>query len=248
MPKPYFIRMSSQKGGVGKTVISVNLAIALGKMGKKVLLADADLANPSVGIHLKLDSTNMGIRDVLWGHEKIDNMILNYLPGSMDVLLGAIAEGEIFPVTLTSTQIDRVGEPLQKSDYDFVIFDTSPGIIAEDVLKYYDEVLLITLPDLPSLTSLMRLSLVYQKHDVISNVVVNRITGSGQEVGIGDIEQVINQKVLCGLPEDAYVSTSIAKQIPMYISNPEGQFTNGITGLAEHYVKLKRTEGRDTNL
>ena len=48
---PYIIRISSQKGGVGKTTIAVNLGVILSLFKYKTLVVDCDAANPTVGFH-----------------------------------------------------------------------------------------------------------------------------------------------------------------------------------------------------
>ncbi|MDE1855504.1 MAG: AAA family ATPase [Candidatus Micrarchaeota archaeon] len=233
--KPYFIRVSSQKGGVGKTVIAVNLAAALSTRGHKVLLADADLSNPSVGMHLRLEAITTGIKDVFAGHVTVEGALVKYFPAGLDVLPGSIFEGE---VTLTPDEIDRVGGPLKETDYDFAIFDTSPGIVNERVLVYHDEALLVATPDLPSLTSVIRLSNIYAKHNLKTSLVVNRVTKEKHEITIEEIEEGLDKKALAVLPEDQEVPVSIAKQIPLFLENDDAPFSQGITQLASHYERI----------
>lgn len=232
---PYFLRISSQKGGVGKTVIAVNLAIALSARGKKVALADADLYNPSVGLHLNLKNVDVGIRDVLEGKVTIDKALVRYSPTGLYVLPGSVAEGE---VTLEDENVDRVGRPLQQGEYDFVIFDTSPGILIERSLLYYNEVLMVTTPELPSLSSIIRLAGEYRKFDVRNEFVINRLTGEKHEMSVDEIEDGLGKKAVGMLPEDPEVRLSVERQVPLMISNEEAPFSMGIAKLADYYEKL----------
>ncbi len=233
--RPYFIRVSSQKGGVGKTVVSVNLAAALAIRGKKVLLADADFSNPCVGIHLRFEKVETGIMEVLEGDAKIEEAIVKYFPAGLSVLPGSLMD---LPGSLTDEKIKRVGGPLQQMDYDFVIFDTAPGILSDAVLKYYDEALLVITPDLPSLTSVIRLAEIYKKNGVKSNFVVNRVAGEKHEISVEQIEDGLEKRALGVLPEDREVSVSVAKQIPIFIANEDAPFSQAIARLADHYLHV----------
>ncbi len=235
--KPHFIRVSSQKGGVGKTVVSVNLALALGAQERKVLLVDEDLTNPSATIHLKLESVSVGIKDVLSGSVTVDKAIVKYIPGRIDVLPGVISGKESSPSPITDDQVDKFGVPLLKSNYEFIIVDTSPGILAEKLLQYYNEALLVTTPDMPSLASLMKLSGLYTGHGLKTNFVVNRVTKKRHEITGEEIEKVVKQKALASLPEDPEVTESVEKQIPLYLNNDDAPFSREIDMLAKHYVK-----------
>lgn len=75
MVKSYVLKVVSQKGGVGKTTMAVNLATALALSNYKVLLFDADFANPSVGFHLGMYDVNAGASDVASGKTSLRNAI-----------------------------------------------------------------------------------------------------------------------------------------------------------------------------
>jgi septum site-determining protein MinD len=235
MSKPYFITVTSQKGGVGKTVVSVNLACALSNASKKVLLVDADFSNPSIGMHLKFEDVNKGILDVMRKKVTLDDAVVKYFPATLSVLPGAITEAEIDEAP-TAEEVARIGKPLQASNYDFVIFDTSPGIVSKSVLEYYYEALLITTPDLPSLTSSIRLSNLYKKNNIRTNFIVNRLTGEKHEITVNEIEEEMEKKALAVLPEDPAVSQSISKQLPLFLADEDSPFSLGIEKLKTYYV------------
>ena len=162
---------------------------------------------------------------------------MKYFPSSIDVLPGVVSEGRSGSISLTNEQVDRVFVPLQKSNYEFIIIDTSPGILSERVLAYYKEILLITTPDLPSLTSLMRLSTIYDKHKIKNRFVVNKVTNEKQELSVKEIEGVLKQKAFGVLPSDPKVPESIERQIPLFINNEDSPFARGIADLARQYTK-----------
>lgn len=231
-----FIRVSSQKGGVGKSVISVNLAIAISSLDRKVLLVDEDLTNPSVGVHLGIeDDVTVGIKSVLDGTTTIDKVIRKYFPSGFDVLPGVVSEGQLDP-RLTDAQVDSLWVPLRKTDYDVVIFDTSPGMISERVLTYYDEILVVTTPDMPSINSTIRILDEYKKRSVKNEFVINRVTGEKHELHVAEIEGIMKQFALGVLPEDPGVPLSISKQIPIYINDNKSPFSREVAKLALHYA------------
>ncbi|MGC8538211.1 MAG: ParA family protein [Candidatus Micrarchaeia archaeon] len=144
MGSPYMLRISSQKGGVGKTTIATNLASAIRLMGYKVLLIDGDFVNPSVGFQLGLEDINVGVRAVFRGRAKIPNAIAVHEPTGLHVLPGEITNRTFSP---TDAEQNRIAEALHMTSYDFVIVDTSPGYTPEALLKHYDEAIIITSPE-----------------------------------------------------------------------------------------------------
>ena len=88
--KPYLIRIASQKGGVGKTTVAVNLSVALMQKGYDVLLVDADTTNPACGFHLGMEKSNRGYYDVIKKGANINEAISIHTPSGVHVLNGRI--------------------------------------------------------------------------------------------------------------------------------------------------------------
>ena len=231
--KPYVIRISSQKGGVGKTTTAVNLASSLAMMGYKTLLFDTDFSNPSVGFHLGLEDVNTGMQSVLLRKTKIQNAVVVHDPSGLHVLP---CEINTKISVATTEQVQYFKNEVVKEDYDFMIADTPPGLLTPGIGNLYDEAIIVTTPDLPALQSVIKLATRYDRIPLKHTLIVNRVKHKNYEVAIKNIEGMYENKVAAILPESELVPTSIAKHVPAVLLDGKCTFSKEINLLSEQYA------------
>jgi len=149
---PRVISVSSGKGGVGKTFVSVHLAAHAARSGKKVLLIDADLGMANVDVMLGLN-TGGTIRNLLTDHVALDDLIVHCDRG-FDVLPGGSGIYELTNLNMNEQQM--ILDTLRDAGraYDMVLIDTAAGI-GENVLYFAsasETAVIVLTPDPTSLT------------------------------------------------------------------------------------------------
>lgn len=241
---PHVIRVSSYKGGVGKTAISINLAVALRSRGYKVLLIDEDTTNPSIGFVLGMNPTDYGLPTWLNGKASLKEVLSVHAPTGLHVVNGLLSEE---PYSLDEKMGERMASGLKNSSYDFVVIDTEPGIMAASLPNIVTDALVVTTPSRPSLSSAIRMIKAFNSRNVQHSVVINRVSHKGYELNLGEIRNSLDSEIVSSLPEDELVPISAEQKIPVLLSHPRSPFSQGIKALADKYSRRAGYSSISTN-
>ena len=197
-PGPNIWAVTSGKGGVGKTFISANLAAALARGGRKVLVLDADLGLANLDVVLNL-FPKITLHDVFTGKSTLADAILP-APGGFSVLLAGSGMVEYSRMTPeVRDQLQAVIEEVAPR-FDTVLLDTGAGI--SDVVLYTvslaGEVLVVATPEPTSLTdayATIKVLATTQGRRKI-NLVVNQTRKMGEARSVRlQLQQVIDRYV-----------------------------------------------------
>ncbi len=171
------IVVASGKGGVGKTNLVVNLAIAMSQLGKKVAILDSDLGMANVDILLDLKA-KYSLVDVVQGRKELDEIILQG-PFNIEVVPGGSCIPEV--VSLDSGQRESFISRLSRlEEENNIILVDCPAGLSRNVLSYIaaaDELVLVTTPEPTAITDVYGIIKIVNNYKLHSSVklVVNMI-------------------------------------------------------------------------
>lgn len=231
--KPYLIMVASQKGGVGKTTIAINLAVALTKQDYRVILVDADTSTFSINMHLGIKPGGNGFQEAVQGKVPITDCMFAYQPIDLRLILGSDSKDVYKP---DPEDIAKFFNQLLKMDCDFIVVDCAPGLFDLDYAKSINDVIIVTTPDAPSATSNAKLAAYCQKLKISYRLVINKSGYSKFELAKDDVEKLFGDVAYGTLPDDKLVAESLLKHMPAYLLDNGAPFPVAITELSRVYI------------
>ncbi len=230
-----FFVIASGKGGVGKTTTAINLASAINSFGHEVILVDANLSTPNIGIYLGSTKVPISIHDVLAGKKPITDAIylhrhgIKVVPASL-----SIKEQESVQHNLLETYIRELAGKAE-----VVIIDSAAGLDGETVsaIRAGDEVIIITTPDLASVTDALKTVKLCEKNDKkIFGVIINKAKKDDFEMDKANIEYILEHPVIAMIPQDDLVRQSIHVKTPVTYSHPNSKSSVAFKKLAAKII------------
>lgn len=226
------IAVGSGKGGVGKTSLVVNLALALAEYDYKVMILDGDLGMANVDVAFgAMAPYNM--RHLLTGEKNIEEILypvdrgIKIMPGGSGVMeLANLERGLLKEVLLDMGRLENM--------FDFLLIDTGAGL-GQNVIDFIcasDDAYIVLTPEPPSLTDAYSLikSLKNQPKQLNINVVVNRVHSEAEARSTFErLEHAVTKFLGLSLGfsgwiyDDSLVSRSVMEQKPLGISHPQSE-------------------------
>jgi MinD-like ATPase involved in chromosome partitioning or flagellar assembly len=232
MPKPYYIRISSSKGGVGKTTVAINLAAALASMGSRVALVEGNVEDPSLALELGMSTRMDGLSRLLNGG-KVSECVTRYEKSGIDVLLKS-PYTKLPDVGLRHiVSIMKVGASMGSSGYDFVIIDTQPGMMDRWAYTYTNEAILVATEDMPAMTSLLKLANELDRKRVKHSLLLNGVANKSYNISRGQIREMYHGRILGALPQDGAVVASALKHTPVVTADRGCAFSKEMMRIAK---------------
>lgn len=230
-PRARTIVVASGKGGVGKSNLAANLAVALGERGARVLLVDGDLAQANLdlllGLHPRFD-----LQHVLSGQKTMDEIVVN---GPENVRLVPAASGveELADLDDFRRELLLRGLSTLDADADIVLIDTASGITRQttEFCRAAHEVLVVTTPEMPAFSDAYALVKLLQKQGGLARsprLVVNMANGAEEAEDTAHRLRLVARRFLrieldClgVVPFDTAVPRAVRLQEPVLASFPK---------------------------
>jgi flagellar biosynthesis protein FlhG len=240
------IAVSGGKGGVGKTNVSLNTAIALGQLGKRVLVLDADLGLANVDVMLGL-RVKRNLSHVLSGECELDDIIIE---GPAGINIIPATSGTQSMVDLTPSEhagLIRAFSDM-RTQFDVLIVDTAAGI-SDMVLSFCrasQDIMLVVCDEPTSITDCYALmKLLSRDHGVFKFKVVANMVRSpkeGQQL-FGKLAKVSDRfldvalELVAVIPFDENIRKSVRKQQAIVEAFPNSPAAVAFKSLASKLIK-----------
>jgi len=248
------IAVSSGKGGVGKSTVAINLALALLSLGKRTCLIDVDLGTANIDFLLQLTSP-YNLFHLINGQKEIEEIIV-YGPQGLMLVPGGSGLDEL--ANLKDWQFSRLISAFNKleSYADYLLLDTGSGVSRNvtNFLLAADEIVLVTTPDPHAIMDVYSLIKVLANYEVQSRItmIVNKAGKEQEAYQIWDTissasRHFLNLPVeyLGAIPRCDAIALSVKNQEPFFLHNRKHSAAEKILKICELLIGTPPAENKE---
>jgi len=228
----------SGKGGVGKTTSTINLAAALNALGEDVLIVDANLSTPNIGLYLGAPLVPITLHHVLDNRADITDAIYEHSSG-IKILPSSLSIKELKRINHDKL-IDVAKELRKLADYIFLDSSAGLGKEAEASINSADEIILITQAEMPSIADALKTAKLceYLNRD-IRGFIINRYKRLRTEIALQNIKDMLELPHLGTVPEDKNMQKALVLKDAIIHTHPRSQASSAYNEIAKKLLGAK---------
>jgi septum site-determining protein MinD len=238
------IVITSGKGGVGKTTTAINLGAAMNYFGKDVLIVDANLSTPNLGIHLGSPEVPINLNHVLEGKAEVFEGVYEHESGL-----------KIIPSSLSIKELKKM-KPEKLKDYkkdfkkvaDYIIVDSAAGLGSEAVsaIDLADDLIIVSNPEMAAITDALKAAKVAdQKKKNILGVVMTRVNRDDVEMSPSTVKDMLEIPILGMIPEDISVRESLNEKDAVVHTRPKAKASRAYKEIASQILGVEYNSQKD---
>ena len=251
------ITVTSGKGGVGKTNVTINLAISLSKLGYRVVVIDADLGLANIDVVLGI-MPKYSLVDIIKNGKNVMD-VLTTGPNKVKFISGGSGVEEL--TRLTQLELENFVRNIGLLDKiaDVILIDTGAGM-SENVLRFAmaaDNVIVVTTPEPTATTdayALIKAIGVRNKNKVIRLLVNKTETAIEAQTAMQKLNNVakkflqVKLSFLGYISNDPFVSKAVKQQKPFVLAYPECTASKNLTEIAKKIMQEPTGSGKNSGI
>ncbi len=255
-PRAITIAVTSGKGGVGKTSVSVNLAVQLAKMGRRVILMDADLGTANADVICNLNAPR-NLSHVVAGRCSLHEALVD-APGGFKLIAGASGLSQM--AALGEFERARLMDQMRylEDEADLILIDTGAGV-GPNVLGFLvavDQILVVTTPEPTAITDAYAVikTASRQADDLDMRLLVNQVRDEREARAVYDRVGGVCRRFLDVTPRyaghvlsDPRVPYAVRRRQPFVLEHPASPASMCMHRLA-HRIDRHASTPRDQGL
>lgn len=230
-----FLALLSGKGGVGKTVVAINLATALQGFGRDVVVVDVSLATPDLALYLGIPFLPVTLNNVIRGENDIKDAVYRHPSGV-----------KLIPASISSQEydFDKIKNTLKNLNglYELVILDCPAGFgkDAVSLMKIADEVFVVTNPELPSVTDALRAIKLSEENGItVIGIILNKVRKDSYEISYSNVEIMLGYPIIEQIPYDENMRKAVHNKFPILSTHPNSSSSIAFKKLASVLIGEK---------
>ena len=235
------IAIASGKGGVGKTTITANFGLALAKLGKKVIMVDADLDMANLELVLGMEGRPITLKELISGEAEIEDVMYEVTKNAWFVPAGISPQQ--FKRVDPEKLIKIINQFKEKADY--VLVDCPAGIGRDTIACFAackQTILVITPEPMSATDGYKTLHSAEKMGSDLKGIILNMIKKEKGELSEKDITSLFNSPILARIKEDEELKKSVLQGKPLMKNKPNNESAQEIMKMAANEIGVPFTK------